>query len=84
MTAIAMKTQTKQMLDTLSDEQIVLAFNYLQSLVAEHQEQELEREKKLAALERMRKMRRKIALPKDVDYKKEYMKAMVEKYESLG
>lgn len=83
MTAVAMKTETKQILDTLNDEQIALVFEYLQKLLEEHKQKEAERAKKMAAFAELEKIRKKISVPPDFDYKKELMEALDEKYGSI-
>lgn len=83
MTAVAMKTQTKEIIDTLDDKQIELVFDYLQQFLKEYEEKEEVRQRKMRAFERMEKMVTKVDLPEDFDYKKEMAKIYWEKYESI-
>lgn len=83
MTAVAMKTQTKEIIDTLDDKQIELVFDYLQQFLKEYKEQEEIRARKIRAFEHSKTLCTKVDLPEDFDYKKEMAKIYWEKYESI-
>lgn len=53
MTAALMKTETKQLIDLMSDEQIALVFDYLKSFLQEHEQKEIELSKKMEAVDEL-------------------------------
>lgn len=53
MTAIAMKTETKQIIDLMSDEQIALVFDYVKTFLQEHKQSETALSKKMEAVDEL-------------------------------
>lgn len=82
MTALAMKTETKQMIDEMTDEHVALVFAYAKNFISEEIVNANRLAEKMAAFERMKKMRKSIDC--DIDYKKEYINAITERYENIG
>lgn len=82
MSAVAMKTQTKQLIDTLSEREVCLVFDYINSFIKEQNKQIISA-KKERALQELFSICKENTVGVSLNGTEETAKAVMRKYESL-
>lgn len=83
MSAVAMKTQTKQLVDTLSEREVSLVFDYINSFIKQQNEQ-IVSTKKDRALKELFSICKENTVDISLNGATETAKAVMRKYESLN
>lgn len=83
MSAVAMKTQTKQLIDTLSEREVSLVFDYINSFIKQQNEQ-IVSTKKDRALKELFSICKENTVDISLNGAIETAKAVMRKYESLN